>query len=76
MIVTQWFEPTERPVYRGVYELEGLPYPFLEWDGAAWGGATRTLDRGTDDMYMNKMPFGQEYPARCRWRGLAENPNA
>jgi len=76
MIVTQWFEPTMRPCYSGIYELQGIPYPFLWWNGAEWNYPAETPKQCADAHRIkhDSLPhsFGSGYPARCKWRGLAE----
>jgi hypothetical protein len=76
MKVTQWFEPTVKPVHVGVYEFEGLLCPFLYWDGKAWWGSeihpAAWCDFGRWRGF--RYEFGTDYPSVCRWRGLADKP--
>jgi hypothetical protein len=73
MKVTEWFEPTVKPVHPGVYELEDLPYPFLYWDGEAWYGAMLRPEHWPVTGGV-RVEFGKGYQATCRWRGLADKP--
>jgi hypothetical protein len=71
---TPWFPASAKPARKGVYEVEGGPYPYSYFDGhwnGAWPSARtahhhRTWFADMDDEGGAKVLTG--------WRGLARKP--
>jgi hypothetical protein len=75
MKLTDWFPPEVKPPLVGVYELQGLPYPYHWWTGAQWSNPCRTPDEVMDEIReTGPDPSGMGYATGCCWRGLAADP--
>jgi hypothetical protein len=75
--VTEWFSPAIKPVHKGAYKMEDLPYPFHYWNGAKWLELAEKspLDFKKDAIKSAPIARGG-YTDRQRWRGLASDPKA
>lgn len=75
--VTEWFPAKVKPVRPGVYEVEGVTFPFHYWTGFYWLMAADTRPEGFQGVRpadREPMPSGT-YLDRNRWRGLATRPS-
>lgn len=70
MKLTEWFEPTQKPDLKGVYETDSgdgiLGYQY--WNGVRWGSWGYDVNDAMSEFRMKSF-FQNVY-----WRGLAEDP--
>jgi len=79
--LTRWFQPHEKPILIGVYEVKNIfgevKGTFAHFNGIDWAGYNSSISGALDNRNIQESRNGILRPYQDKiWRGLAEDPNA
>lgn len=67
--LTPWFDGSEKPKRKGVYERVFFDrLRFSRWDGKQWYVGRASAEEASQEEYPAILQDG------CKWRGLAQKP--
>jgi hypothetical protein len=76
--LTPWFPADAKPTRKGVYELQGLMYPYHYWSGRHWLHIADSSPSAFTKRAIKGLPpmAGHiDYIKNTPWRGLASDPS-